>query len=316
MIPAHILHIAIKDQVVIATGANGSGLITNFNGMDNAYSTRNGTGGAPYFAPSTATSNGTLGVVNNNGATTWDSSLLALKTFLTGEQMIFFFNNNQTNSLGTAAQSLAAWARITVKDAAGLTIGLYDFVNKSTNGPGGGYNLFTNGGGGLFNGNVANYTATAAGAPPVAGDKNSTDYVLSGGAICVNTTTFIPVSCGTAGASAPINHNLGANQAAYAILFPELNTQLSGLFGLADASLALYTLSLDVRLGCDPSLSSAAVVCTGLDGNPIQYGRNLNNGFEQLLLSKVSGVVNIPEPGTLALAGLGLLGLAFSRRRT
>ena len=52
---------------------------------------------------------GTEGLsVNHNGANTWDSSLLALKTYLGSEQMIFFFNNNQENSNGTAAQSLAA----------------------------------------------------------------------------------------------------------------------------------------------------------------------------------------------------------------
>src|SRR5258707_1109777 len=39
----------IDDCIVVATGANGTGVTTNFAGMDNAYSTPNGTGGSPYF---------------------------------------------------------------------------------------------------------------------------------------------------------------------------------------------------------------------------------------------------------------------------
>jgi len=330
---------AIKGLTVIGTGAGGSDVLNNFSGMDNAYSTPNGTINSPanpYWNPSPATSNGTNGVVNNNGANTWDSSLLALKTYLGSEQMIFFFNNNQENSNGTAAQSLAAWARITVRDAGGAVVGSFDLTNRSqgTGNAMGKYNLVTAGGGGTFGGDVHTYNAAAnssfygpndvalgTNGHPFAGTKDQTEYVLSGGAVCVTTNTAvpIPVPCDASNpnVSKPINHNLGANQAAYAILFPELNDLISSLFGSnSDATLALYTMSVDVRLGCDPSLDPATQVCLGLDGNPIEYGRNLNNGYEQIFISKASDVVNVPEPGTLALAGLVLLGLALSRRRT
>jgi hypothetical protein len=311
---------AIKGLTVLGTGSGGQDVLTNFSGMDNAYSTPNGPPGGPstvpYWQPSPLTSNGTTGTVNNNDPNAWDSSLLALKSYLAGESMIFFFNNNQVNNLGTSGQSLAAWAQVTVKNAAGTVIGTYDLVNKSaTAQPGGAYVTVGEGGGGALLGNVGNYTSQAGYTDPVAGTAASTDYVLSGGQLCLDAGGNL-VSCSSPSVVAgPINHNLGANQAVYAIVFPELNTQLAGLFGLSDAVLSQYTLSVDVRLGCDPLLDPNAVVCTGDQNNPLLYGRNLNNGFEQIFISKATDVVNIPEPGTVLLVGLTLLGLGAARRR-
>src|SRR5262249_2748299 len=152
----------------------------------------------------------------------WDSSLDAMKSFLGGNQMVFFFNNNQINSGGSSLQSLAAWGQAWVTDSAGNIVkgqgsnsGVYAFTNNA-----GKYDLFAQGGRGTLLGDVSTYSAAGI-SNPLAGDNPSTDYVPSGGSIC-RTSAGVPVPCSDPSATQLVNHNLGANQAAYAILFPEL----------------------------------------------------------------------------------------------
>lgn len=150
-----------------------------------------------------------------------------------------------------------------------------------------------------------------------------TDYVLSGGQICVINQVVVgfgnvpvPVACDTTGASAPINHNLGANEAAYAILFPELNDVIAGLGDGAG-----YSLHLDVRLGCQAytginsqgSALTNSIACGTYNG----WGTSLNNGYEQIFIASTTRTPpnTNPEPGMLALMGVGMIGLAALRRR-
>lgn len=206
---------AIKDLIVVAMGVSGTSVTTNVDGMDNAFTTPSGAGGSSFFRTEAATSLGTNGAVNFNGVNTWDASLAAMKKFLAGNQLVAFFNNNQINSQDGSTQSLAAWAQVSITDNTGALLKVYDFTNDGSK-----YALFTEGGGGVFNGDVTTYTSAGLGAP-VAGTNAATDYILSGGSVC--RLAGAPVSCSAAHDEGPINHNLGADHAAYAILFPELN---------------------------------------------------------------------------------------------
>lgn len=311
---------AIKDLVVLATGANGMPVNTNFAGMDNAYSMptgRNGsnfmqTGGLVVAQPGPddvypATDPGQVSAFVGDQTDTWDTTIAALNTFLGGDAPVFFFNNNQINSGASTNQNLAAWAQITVTEADGTVLGIFDFTNNNGN-----YDLVSQGGGGAFLGDVGDYTSDGSGPNGNAdnGDAGSvinTDYVLSGGAICVlGTSPPVPVPCGTPGASAPINHNLGADHAVYALLFPELNALIAKLIAEGNLTAVMH---VDFRLGCDPTLFTGDACA----------GKSLNNGYEQIFLARSNFVPpppSVASPGSLGLMAGGLLALgALARRR-
>src|SRR5512139_1765606 len=302
----------ISSLTVVGTGSSGQPITTNYPGMDNAYPTPSGVSGAPFFSTNKTAYTGTCtsstcstpddpGGINEfsgDASNTWDVRLTSLAGFTGGNDPVFFFNNNQVNSGDAEDQNLAIWAALTLYDDQGV---LQPLTFYFTNG-GGAYALVSEGGGGVLNGTAGSGTL---GAPtgPLAGDNTSTDYVLSGGALCY-TAALSVVSCSDPLATGgPINHNLGANQAVYAVVFPALNDILAlASFGGYDV------LSIDWRMGCDPNTTAN---CDGFAGN---HGRSLNNGFEQLFIGTTERH-QAPEPATLALLGMGLLGVAAMRRR-
>jgi len=285
---------AIQDLTVVATGASGQPVNTNYPSADDAYQTPNGQNGSAYFSTGTVSDPGGAGEFTGDVSQTWDVTLAALAGFLGGDSPVFFFNNNQVNSGASTNQNLAAWAQLTVTDPNGNVIATFDFTNQDQ-----AYTGIASGtSGGVINGDVGAYTHVGALDSPIAGTNTNTDYVLSGGQLCLNAGVL--VEC-TQAHDQTIDLNLGANQAAYAIVFPELNTLLASLGGAAG-----YTLHIDLRFGCDPGTIDPATNCVG---------RSLNNGYEQVFISSASQVINTPEPGMLALLAISLLGLGWTTVR-
>jgi len=293
---------AIKDLVVIYTGSDGAGVTTNVAGFDDAYGAPNGK--KDDYATTSGINVSSVPAdkpeIANSSQVTWDASLLAMKSFLAGGDAVFLFNNNDTNE----DQNLAIWAKVWVTKGDGTMSGTYLYLSNMNQqygfqpapkfGPG---------------------TTTAwdhqAGSPlePRVDDASGlTDYVQSGGTVCFNgALPPQPVACNDPSAVTTINHNLGANQVAYAGRIPVLDGYFDDLFKLSDGALGEYTFHMDLRLGCDPRWTDCA-------------NKKIDNGYEQLFLASTNTLVidphnGLPEPGTLLLIGLGMFGLAAARRR-
>lgn len=266
-----------NNAIVLVTGAGGNynspwADFTNQNPdatMDQPYASPNGVGGEDYFRTGDPVSNIEPGPGANqftgDNLTTWDTRLSSLNTYLGGLDLIIYFNNNQTD----LNQSLFAWGQVVIKDDANLLTPLrFDFTNIGATllnpipNPG-----FTSPS--LANNNYPNILYPDPSGLPAAGTyPQQGDFVYSGGEVTVNGITF--------------DHNLGADNAAYAIFSPELNNIVKN-----------YTTNGYDYLQADIRFTA------------------LNNGYEQVFIEggRIKPPV-IPEPSTLFLFGSGVIGLA------
>ncbi|MBI1395669.1 MAG: hypothetical protein GC151_06780 [Betaproteobacteria bacterium] len=308
----------ISMLAVIGTGASGQPVNTNFAGMDDAYPTPSGVSGSNFFSTGTIADPVPATPFAGDDPDTWDATLEALSTFLQGNQMVFFFNNNQLNSLGTYGQSLGVWAQAWISDTAGNVIdpdgagpqtGYYELTNQMKP-----FQLQTEGGGGTYLGDPTAFTSSGRTNP--GGNANGTDYVLSGGQLCAATSLGgAPVSCSSPLADiGPVNHNLGANNATYAVVVPELNALMDSLISSAAGTLSNYVLHLDVRMGCDPTLFGTDPTAAICDGDGVTWNKNLNNGYEQIFIGQLERP-GVAEPGALALLGMACLAAFAGKRR-
>ncbi len=130
----------IDDCIVVAAGSNGNPVTTTFAGMDNAYATPNGPNSNPYFRigdPTNSPDPGSTGQFAGDSAPTWDTRLLALNTYLAGNDMVVYFNHNQINSGSGIDQDLFISAQVALIDNAGVlpTVSYYFTSAPSRTGP-------------------------------------------------------------------------------------------------------------------------------------------------------------------------------------
>ena len=290
----------IKDDVVVATGASGMPVNTNDDGIDNAYPTPSGAGGAAFFTTAAVTdpSGGDPAMDTDDF---WEADISALASYLMGDEFVIFFNLNDTNSDPLLdGQDQLAWAKVEVIDDDGIapTMTYYFSAQDDRLGvtPGTDEHAIGLADSIAMGGPEADPSVDPAGTGST-GDLSTIDsrwgYVY--GEVCIDTGTGLLVRFGKCEAGDPagsttVNQNLGADEAAFAVFNKELSDKIT------DPTTPYDTLRADIRIS------------------------RIDNGYEQIFIKR--GVVEfaddggeVPTPLTLTLLGPLLVGFGLVARR-
>ncbi|MCP4637161.1 MAG: PEP-CTERM sorting domain-containing protein [Methyloversatilis sp.] len=257
----------------------------------------------------------------------WDASLSALNAELnlSSNSLVFFFANNEIGS-GEDRASLAAWMRVEITQISTNSIlGRFDLSNDfnqdhvSTYG---GLPTFDgSGGSGIILGDTGLYTAPGALTDAGRQDPYLADFVRSGGPVCLQSVPGGEIIVDCAGSyTRKVEHNLGGDRAAYAIVMPELDQIITNLMKTPGVNLADYAIHVDYRLGCGSETGFSAIRAQPKQNQtvgdcPDKYA--LNGGDEKLFLGTQAVTPDnpVPEPGAIALTAAALGAMAWARRR-
>jgi len=281
---------ALLDTVVITS--NNGNILNNgdqVNPSENGFSSNNG-GQKKYFFTGDGNDPTNNGGLAGDTPYSWDIGLNALNQKLTfggayHQMAIAFDFNNPQNSTA----SLPIWALVTVRDLDG-NLGNKYFETQA-----------------LDPGDIFKDPATYASNKTFDGSAITTpgasDFALTVGAICVvNATVSYPSPDGSSCPSGGdlVNTNQASNEVEFINYLPTMDLQ-----GMA--AQGYDTMSVQVWMGCYNTgvNGSGPALKDGGSVGPCDTG-----GFGDIFLLAGAAVDNrLPEPGTLGLAGLALLGL-------
>ena len=292
----------VDSEIMILTGTAGGQSSSNYQAtsgpftgniatvkVDDPFLTPTGNGAASdvFNMESTNEPGGSAAEFTGDVAGRWDALLSSITGLLGTKGLFFIFDNNQTGAKGDQAQYF--WGQVKIWNG-NTQVACYELNNKLV--------AYNAAGSGCMTGDPEE---------PVANDKGEVDpfqpgdFQSSGGVFCVDKITgaSYPATGNTCASGATpdplgglhaqggyyITNNLGSNSAEFVAYVPELNANLAAW------SAAGYFMSVDYRM------------------------RGLFNGNESMWLSGATLPPPLPEPGSLALVSLALLGLGSVARR-